>query len=212
MNVSVSSLRRPPPAYVPADESYRAVATPLWRRAAAAAVDWLIVVVGFLVLSIPFGIVQALGQAIGGPFGDLLYVLAQVLALAVVPAYFAYFYGTGHTMGMRVFDVHVFAYRTGREPDPGRSTARALLALLFFVATSNAYAYLDSVSDLELSTLDTVRRSFAFGIAAIAILGALWKLVDAEGRTLWDKLCGLVVVEDVVPTSMPDRLWSPWGT
>ena len=49
-------------------------------------------------------------------------------------------------------------------------------------------------------------------VAARAIAGGLWKLVDREGRTLWDRLFGLVVVEDVVPATMPDRLWSPWGT
>jgi hypothetical protein len=37
-------------------------------------------------------------------------------------------------------------------------------------------------------------------------------LLDRSGRTLWDRLTGLAVVEDIVPTSMPDRLWSPWGT
>jgi hypothetical protein len=49
-------------------------------------------------------------------------------------------------------------------------------------------------------------------VTAVAVAGHLWKIVDPAGKTLWDRLLGLVVIEDVVPTSMPDRLWSPWGT
>jgi hypothetical protein len=49
-------------------------------------------------------------------------------------------------------------------------------------------------------------------VAGASLLGQLWMLVDGEGRTLWDRLTGLVVVEDIVPASMPERLWSPWRT
>jgi hypothetical protein len=35
---------------------------------------------------------------------------------------------------------------------------------------------------------------------------------DPAGRGLWDRLFGLAVIEDMVPSSMPERLWTPWGT
>jgi uncharacterized RDD family membrane protein YckC len=210
--VSVSSRRSRTPAYAPADGSYRAVAAPFWRRTAASAVDWLLVFVCFLIASIPLGMVQTVAEALGGPAGDFLFWLAQALALAVVVAYFGYFLTTGHTMGMRAFDVHVFAYETGREPGLVRSSARGLLALAFFFATTNAYAYLAGHRLLPLSRFEQIRQGVAIAVALVALSGGLWKLVDHEGRTLWDRLFGLVVVEDVVPASMPDRLWSPWGT
>ena len=48
-------------------------------------------------------------------------------------------------------------------------------------------------------------------VTLVALTGQLWQLVDPAGRTIWDRLTGLVVVEDVVPKSAPDRLWTPWG-
>lgn len=212
MTVSVSSRRNPAPVYAPADGSYRAVAAPLWRRASASGVDWLLVFVSFLIASIPLGMVQTVADALGGPIGDSLFWLAQALALAVVVAYFGYFLSTGHTMGMRAFDIHVFEHGTGREPHPLRSTARGVLALAFFFATTNAYAYVAGDRYLPLTRLEQIREGLAIAVALIALAGGVWKLVDSEGRTLWDRLFGLVVVEDVVPASMPDRLWSPWGT
>ena len=210
--MSVSSRRRHAPAYAPADGSYRAVAAPLSRRAAASGVDWLLVFVSFLVVSIPLGMVQTVAEALGGPIGEVLFWLAQALALVVVIAYFGYFLATGHTMGMRAFDIHVFEHATGRESPPLRSTARGLLALAFFFATTNAYAYVAGHRYLPLTRLEQIREGIAIAVALVALGGGLWKLVDGEGRTVWDRLFGLVVVEDVVPASMPDRLWSPWGT
>jgi len=49
-------------------------------------------------------------------------------------------------------------------------------------------------------------------VASIAFFGHLWQLRDPAGRGLWDRLFGLAVIEDMVPSSMPERLWTPWGT
>jgi uncharacterized RDD family membrane protein YckC len=213
--VSVSSLRKPPASYSPADGSYRAVAAPLWRRGFASTIDWTLAFVLFLIGGFPFGMIETLGDAIGGPFGDILFYGAEALALAIVPAYFAYFLATGHTLGMRALDIHVFAHGTGREPHIVRAIARSLLALGFFYAFFKAYTLIRGFHGEDGNTLTAEEerwRDFAVTVCAVGVLGNLWQLADRKGRTLWDRLFGLVVVEDVVPASMPGRLWSPWGT
>ena len=211
--MSVSSLRRPAPVYKPADGTYRAVAAPLWRRAVASAIDWILVFVAFLIVSIPLGMIETLGRTIGGLFGDAVVYLVDALALGVVVAYFGYFLSTGHTMGMRALDIHVFSHATGREPHAVRAVARSSLSLVFFLAAFKAYTLTRGWHGNEgLTDREETWRDLAATVSTVALIGGLWKIGDSEGRTLWDRLTGLVVVEDVVPTSMPGRLWSPWGT
>jgi uncharacterized RDD family membrane protein YckC len=211
--VSVSSRRRPAPAYTPADGTYRAVAAPLWRRGVASAIDWTLVFVAFLILSIPLGMIETLGDAIGGFFGKALVLIADALALGVGAAYFGYFLSTGHTMGMRALDIHVFSHATGRQPHPVRAAARGLLSLGFFLATLKAYSLVRGYHGPEgLTETEQTWRDVAVTVSTVALIGGLWKIADPQGRTLWDRLMGLVVVEDVIPRSMPDRLWTPWGT
>jgi uncharacterized RDD family membrane protein YckC len=211
--VSVSSLRRQAPVYKPADGTYRAVAAPLWRRAAASAIDWILVFVAFLIVSIPLGMIETLGRTIGGLFGDAVVYFVDALALGVVVVYFGYFLSTGHTMGMRALDIHVFSHASGREPHVVRAVTRSLLSLAFFLATFKAYTLIRGFHGNEgLTDREETWRDLAVTVSTVALVGGLWKIADPEGRTLWDRLTGLVVVEDVVPTSMPGRLWSPWGT
>jgi uncharacterized RDD family membrane protein YckC len=162
----------------------------------------------FLLASYPLGMIETLGKAIGGIYGDVVFYGAEALALAVVPAYFAYFFSTGSTLGMRALDIHLFSHGSGRAAHPVRAVARALLSLAFLFASLKAYALTRSVE--ELTARDELWRDLAVTVTVVAVLGNLWKLFDADGRTLWDRLAGLVVVEDVVPASMPDRLWSRW--
>ena len=204
---------RPAPVYQPADGTYRAVAAPLWRRAFASAIDWILVFVAFLIVSIPLGMIETVGRTIGGHFGNALVYLVDALALGVVVAYFGYFLSTGHTMGMRALDIHVFSHGTGREPHSIRAVTRSLFSLAFFLATFKAYTLIRGWHGNEgLTDKEETWRDLAATVSSVAALGGLWKIADPEGRTLWDRLSGLVVVEDVVPTSMPGRLWSPWGT
>jgi uncharacterized RDD family membrane protein YckC len=204
---------RPAPVYEPADGTYRAVAAPLWRRAIASAIDWTLVFVAFLIVSIPLGMIETLGRTIGGLPGDTLVYPVDALALGVVVAYFGYFLSTGHTMGMRALDIHVFSHATGREPHLVRAVARSCLSLVFFLAAFKAYTLTRGWHGNEgLTGGEETWRDLAATVATVALVGGLWKIADPEGRTLWDRLGGLVVVEDVVPTSMPGRLWSPWGT
>jgi uncharacterized RDD family membrane protein YckC len=178
----------------------------------ASAIDWILVFVAFLIVSIPLGMIETLGRTIGGLFGDAVVYLVDALALGVVVAYFGYFLSTGHTMGMRALDIHVFSHSTGREPHVVRAVARSLLSLAFFLATFKAYTLIRGFHGNEgLTDREEAWRDLAVTVSTVALVGGLWKIADPEGRTLWDRFTGLVVVEDVVPTSMPGRLWSPWG-
>ena len=210
----MASFRRkgPLPDYRPSDGSYRATAAPLGRRFVAGLVDWLIVTVCYLIVEIPLGVVQATADEIGGAVFGVVFVLTQAAALAVVAGYFAFFFGTGHTLGMRAADIHVVGVDSGRSPTLARSAARGVLAVVFFLASFTAYTYLLGRYDTPLSTFHEVSRAVSIAVASAAVVGHLWQLRDRAGRSLWDRLFGIAVIEDMVPSSMPDRLWSPWGS
>jgi uncharacterized RDD family membrane protein YckC len=213
MNALVSfHRRRSLPGYRPADGSYRATAAPLSRRIVAGLVDWTIVTVSYLIVEIPLGVFQATGAEVGGIVELVLLVLTQVAALAVVAGYFAFFLATGHTLGMRAVDIHVVGAQTGRSPSLTRAAARGVLAVVFFLAAFTAYTFVLGNYDTPLSTFHQVSRASSIAVTCIALVGHLWQLRDPSGRSVWDRLAGLVVIEDIVPATMPERLWSPWGT
>jgi uncharacterized RDD family membrane protein YckC len=207
------SFARKAAAYAPEDGSYRAVAAPAWRRTLGSALDWSLVFVLFILVSYPIGVIQIVGGTLGGVAGEAITALTQALGLGVVVAYFAWFFASGHTLGMRALDIHVFSHRSGRGPHAVRAFARGLLSAGFFLASIDAYGLSTGGYRAQgaLSDAQATLRGAALAGAALAFFGALWQLVDPQRRTLWDRLFGLVVVEEVVPTSMPDRLWTPWG-
>lgn len=210
----MASFRRkhPLPDYRPADGSYRATAAPLGRRFVAGLVDWLLVTVSYLLVEIPLGVVQATADEIGGVVLAVVLVLTQAAALAVVAGYFAFFFSTGHTLGMRAADIHVVAAASGASPTLARAAARGVLAVIFFLASFTAYTYLLGHYDTPLSTFHEISRAASIAVASAALVGHLWQLWDSQARTIWDRLAGMAVIEDMVPSSMPDRLWSPWGS
>lgn len=211
--MSVSFFRSSAPAYEPENGAYRALAAPLWRRVSASALDWFLVFVLFLLVSYPLGMIQTLGNALGGGPGTAIRGVTQAVGLGVIVAYFTWFFASGHTLGMRALDIHLFTYRSGEEPHPVRAFVRSLLSLGFFLATIDAYGLSSGAyRHGGLTDAQASYRVAAVAGAALACAGGLWKLLDPEGRTLWDRLFGLVVVEEVVPASMPERLWSPWRT
>jgi uncharacterized RDD family membrane protein YckC len=204
--------KRPLPEYRPPDGSYRATAAPLTRRLVAGLVDWTIVTVFFLIAEIPLGVIQATGDEIGGITSWSLFLLTQAAGLAIVAGYFAFFISTGHTLGMRAADIHVVAAGTGRSPALVRAASRGVLAVVFFLASFTAYTFVLGNYDTPLSTFHQVSRAVSIAVASIAFFGHLWQVPDPAGRGLWDRLFGLAVIEDIVPSSMPERLWTPWGT
>ena len=204
--------KRPLPEYRPPDGSYRATAAPLTRRFVAGLVDWTIVTVFFLIAQIPLGVLQATGDEIGGITFWSVFFVTQAAGLAIVAGYFAFFFSTGHTLGMRAADIHVVGAGTGRQPALARAAGRGVLAVVFFLASFTAYTFVLGNYDTPLSTFHQVSRAASIMVASLAFFGHLWQLGDPAGRGLWDRLCGLAVIEDMVPTSMPERLWTPWGT
>jgi uncharacterized RDD family membrane protein YckC len=211
--VSVSFFRSATPTYAPANGAYLALAAPLWRRIAGASIDWSLVFVLFILASYPLGMIQTLGNELGGTAQTAITALTDALGLGVVVAYFMWFDASGATLGMRALDIHLFSYRTGREPHLLQAGLRSLLSLGFFLASIDAYGLsAGAYRHGGLTDAQSHWRLAAIAGVVLAVVGGLWKLIDPEGRTLWDRLFGLVVVEEVVPTSMPDRLWSPWGT
>jgi len=200
------------PEYRPEDGSYRATAAPLSRRVFAGTIDWTIVTVCYLIANIPLGVFQATANEVGGVVKWAVFIVTQLAGLAVVAGYFAFFLATGHTLGMRALDIHVVDQRTGQSPTLTRAAARGVLSVVFFLASFTAYTYVLGHYDTPLSDFHEVVRVVSITIASIVFFGAVWQLRDPEGRTAWDRLSGLIVVEDMVPTTMPDRLWSPWGT
>jgi len=204
--------KRPLPEYRPPDGSYRATAAPLARRLVGGLVDWTIVTVFFLIAQIPLGVLQATADEVGGLVFWIVFAVTQAAGLAIVAGYFAFFFSTGHTLGMRAADIHLVGARSGRSPGLARAASRGVLAVVFFLASFTAYTFLLGRYDTPLSTFHQVSRAVSIAVASLAFFGHLWQLRDPAGRGLWDRLLGLVVIEDMVPSSMPERLWTPWGT
>jgi uncharacterized RDD family membrane protein YckC len=204
--------RRARPEFHPQDGAYRASAAPISRRIVAGILDWMIVTVWYLIVNIPLGVLQATADEQGGLVNAVVFILTQLAALAVVAGYFAFFFATGHTLGMRAADIHIVDAKSGRNPSLARSAARGVLSVVFFIASFTAYTYVLGHYDTPLSTFHEVVRVVSITIASIDFFGHVWQLRDPGGRSLWDRLLGLAVIEDMVPASMPDRLWTPWGT
>jgi uncharacterized RDD family membrane protein YckC len=208
MSALASSRRR----YADPRGNYTASSAPLWRRGLAAAIDWALAGVLYLLALIVAGMVQAVAGLVGGRPETIAFWISEIAALGVIVAYFAGLSATGHTIGMRAVDIHVRACGTGEAPGLGRAVLRGLIGLALAAATLNAYSYIQGKPPVgEFSTFEETVGRVAVAVAVAGGVGQLWMLLDSAGRTLWDRLAGLVVVEDILPTSMPDRLWAPWG-
>jgi hypothetical protein len=156
----------------------------------------------YLIVSIPAGIVQVVGSwAIlegGGTLGRVLVVLSQLAIAAAVVAYLALGLRSGQTLGMRGVELHTRVVETGRAPGPARALGRAVLGVVFALAFVNAYfglrgeAPVQGLSDAEETVLD-----LALIVVAVALAGKIWALVDPARQTLWDRVFGLVVLEDL---------------
>jgi uncharacterized RDD family membrane protein YckC len=204
--------------YLAPDARYSArFAAPL-RRLAAAAIDWGLLYVAYLLVSIPLGGLEALGFVLldeGGPGavpGALLAVGAQVMTLAPVVAYFAVLLASAQTIGMRALDIHAVVASTGRAPRVRwrglvRGLAAAVQGTLVFVAAGSLIgdAPIGGYSERDQALLEAVRAA-----AAAIVAAKLWLLVDPRRQSLQDRVFGLVVIEDATP-AVPMRR-GPWGS
>ena len=166
----------------------------------------------FLIAEIPLGVIQATGDEIGGITFWSLFLLTQAAGLAIVAGYFAFFISTGHTLGMRAADIHVVVAGTGRSPALVRAASRGVLAVVFFLAiVHRLHIRARQLRHAALHLPPGIARRLDRG-RLDRVLRPPWQVPDPAGRGLWDRLFGLAVIEDMVPSSMPERLWTPWGT
>jgi hypothetical protein len=209
------SVSRAPRRYVdPADRYHARFASPL-RRAAAAAIDWALCYGLFLLVSIPLGMVQTLGTVsrefgdLGGVPGHVIQVVAQVLMLVPVVAYWAILLPTSHTFGMRAMDIRAVSMRTGRGPSYAVALIRGAIAT---VMAGAVYAvYLDRTAfdySRELDSTSQLLLDIAYVLFGVGCASALLLLVTSTHRSLLDRIFGSAVLDELEPT-VPHL--GPWG-
>jgi uncharacterized RDD family membrane protein YckC len=200
--------------YADPDSRYLArFATP-WRRIVAAVVDWGICYVLFLLVSIPFGMVQALGTVsrdagdFGGVPGHVLQVVSQVLIVASVVAYWAILLPTSHTFGMRAMDIRTVSTGTGRGPSYAVGAIRGTIATLIAGAVYAVYLDRTKLQDRELDETSLLLLDVSYVVTGAAALSALLMLVTPSHRSLLDRIFGTAVLDELEPT---EPHLGPWG-
>lgn len=198
----------------PANRYVARFASP-WRRAAAAAIDWTLCYLLFLLVAIPLGMLQSLGRIsweagdFGGEPGHVLFVLAQVLTVVPIVAYWVVLLPTSQTFGMRATGTRIVSVMTGRGPAYRlalmRGAISTVLAAAFYAVYSNVTAFdkgeeLDSTSQLLLDG--------SYVLVGVGCLSALVMLVTPERRSLVDRVFGTAVLDELEATA--PRM-GPWG-
>jgi uncharacterized RDD family membrane protein YckC len=195
--------------------NYVARRAPPWRRAAAAAVDWMLCYVAFLLVSIPLGGLQALGATsweegdLGGWPGHVLFVVTQVLTVVPAVVYFALLLPTSHTLGMRALDIRVVSKKTGRAPSyfaaiPRAIAATALAASVYAtLMVASAWSSPGDFDDASSYALAAARIG-----AAIAAASALVMIVTPARRSLVDRLFRTAVIDELEAIR---PILGPWG-
>ncbi len=159
----------------------------LSRRFAASVLDWILL---FFAAGIgpPLLADVVTGRELSG-------VTLLLEAGLVVLVYFTLQWAwSGRTLGMRIVGIRLLAARNGRPPGPLRALARSLAAL---VAGASAlvlvvFAVSDTPPDGRALT-DTIALVGAATVATAVVLGHLMQLRDPKGRSVQDRLFGLVV-------------------
>lgn len=203
------------PRYADPKQRYTAAFGSPWRRATAAAIDWTLCLVAYLVVSIPLGGIQALGAVswrehdFGGTPGRVLVIAAQVLTVAPAVVYLAMLWPSSHTLGMRARDIRIISLRTGRAPSYVVAAARAVLTVAVAAAVYVLVNRWTSVQDPgELDRTSRIALHVAWVLAGGAGLSALLVALTPSHRNLFDRIFGTAVVDEleaVVP------VMGPWG-
>ena len=190
--------------FIAPDGSFTATYPSVKRRIGAGAVDWTIASVIFLVASIVGGVFQAVGDLSSGS-GDLrgipggaLLLLSQVIVAIPVVAYFAAYWTTGSTLGMRAVDIELVREDTGRAPGWPRAVARSCVAFVIAFGVNTVYFALASAPLDGYNSLERTVITISVVIVSLAAAAKLWMLVDGQRRSLLDRLFGYVYVEELV--------------
>jgi hypothetical protein len=186
-----------------------------WRRAGAAAVDWLLCAFLYLLVSIPLGAVQVAGvlskqeHDLGGIPGNVVVYTTEILVAAPLVAYFTFLLPTSDTFGMRAMQVSMVSVGRGRAPGRIVAFLRGVLAtavaisvyLTVLVATSYTKPrHLDSAS---VYALDVAHVLFAVGVASAVLM-----IVTPTHRSAVDRLFGTAVIDNL--EAVKPQL-GPWG-
>lgn len=177
--------------------------------------DWGICYFAYLIVSIPLGVVQALGASsiedadLGGVPGRIAVGVAQALLLSPLVAYFAALLPTSQTFGMRVMDIRTVSLRTGRGLRRRTALVRAVLAsvmaaavyVVFHVETS-----FEQRDDLDSVSAFVLQASYI--VAGVGALSALLMLMAPSRRSLFDRVFGTAVLDDLEPVV---AVRGPWG-
>jgi RDD family len=189
-------------------------ATP-WRRATAAAIDWTLCLVAFLVISIPLGTIQAVGAVswregdVSGLPGHVLFIAAQVLTAAPAIAYFTVLLPTSQTLGMRARGLHTVYTRTGRAPFYVASFVRGVTATLFAAAVYAVFLVSTSFdSPRHIDSTSRLALHVAYVLASVAGLSALVMSLTPTHRSAADRLFGTVTLDELEAVN---PVMGPWG-
>jgi uncharacterized RDD family membrane protein YckC len=200
--------------YVAPNGTYSAIYPRVRRRLAAGTIDWVLCGVVFLVASIALGLVQGLGTLAldaGGGWtapGAALVVLSQLIVLGAMAAYFAWFWTTGSTLGMRALDIELVADSTGEPPSWRRAVPRAVVGCLLALALVNVYfAWSGRTDDEPLNAYERALVAVSIPVAVAGVAAKGWMVLDERRRSALDRLFGLVYVEEFVYS---DTRPSPW--
>jgi hypothetical protein len=202
--------------FVAPDGAYSAMYPSVGRRFAAGAIDWLLCAVLYLLGSIVGGVFQAVGLTswdagdLRGIPGATLLAISQLLVAVPVIAYFAAYWHTGSTLGMRALDIELVREETGLPPGWGRAIARACLAFVLALAVNNVYLVLGDDPFEGYSTAQRAVIVASFVLVALLLAAKATMLVDERRRSLLDRAFGLVYLEELV-FSRPDRGPWPWS-
>jgi uncharacterized RDD family membrane protein YckC len=201
--------------YLDPEGRYRAEFAAPWRRAIAASIDWTLCYLAFLFVSIPLGVVQALGSVsseagdFGGSPGHVLVLVAQVLTLAPVVAYFGLLLPTSHTFGMRALSLHVVSTRTGWAPSYVVAFVRGLAATGVAVASYLTVMYATSFEKpRELDASSSRVLTAAHIVCAVGAVSTLAMILTPKHRSIVDRVFRTAVIDD--PQALAPRM-GPWG-
>ncbi len=181
-----------------------------WRRFAGVFIDGL--VLGLI--NIPVNLVfQLVGMAFVSATRSSALLVVLLLANLCVNLYIWWRFvpgrigSTGATVGMSAMHIRLVPARGRGGVSSGLAFVRALLAsVLQFVFLIPAFLYgLSRLVGADLEAPDSFRTQvvpnafvasvFVF-LVLLVYLPSLWNLVDRRYQTLYDKLCGVVVIND----------------
>jgi uncharacterized RDD family membrane protein YckC len=195
---------------------YRASFADPWRRVVAAAVDWGLCYVAFLLVSIPLGMVQSVGAVswregdFGGSPGHVVFVLTQVLTVVPVVAYFGLLLPTSQTFGMRALELHVVSTKTGRALSHLSASIRGVIATA--VAASFYITYQVATSfdkGRELDTWSSRLLEVSHVVVLVGAASALLMMFSPTRKSLVDRLFGTAVIDELEAVTPHMGPWGP---